>query len=314
VDRPDFYIIGAPKAGSTALHEALTLHPELYMSRVKEPKFFLCDGGPPRLRGPGDAHSAREWVWKQPDYERLFAGAPPGTLTGESTPFYLWSPDAQRRIAAATPDAKLIAVIRNPVDRAYSNWTHLWCDGLEPEPDFLTACGLEEHRAAEGWAPFWRYQDLGRYGAQLQHLLTQFPAGQVHVLRYRELVDAPGATLNRICRFLGVSEGRVGAVPSSNVSHWVEPGRINGLLQRAVRAGAAAGAHAPPGLWRVARVPLVAALHRGRGHRPGLERERRQVLVERFRADLARLADLTGRSYDDWLSPLDRGTFSTRRS
>jgi Sulfotransferase family len=150
---PDFIVIGAPKAGTTALHDALANHPQLYLSPVKEPKFFLCDGRPPDpagQRGPGDAHSAREWVWRPEDYRQLFAAAPPRTLTGESTPLYLRDRGAHRRIRELVPEVKLIAVLRDPVDRAYSNWTHLWCDGLEPEPDFLAACRLEAERIAQG--------------------------------------------------------------------------------------------------------------------------------------------------------------------
>ena len=311
---PDFFIIGAPKAGSTALHEALAQHPDLYLSTVKEPKFFLCDGPPPSPRGPGDAHSAREWVWQREDYERLFAPAPAGTLKGESTPFYLWSFDAHRRMADLTPDARLIAVIRDPVDRAYSNWTHLWCDGLEPEGDFFDACDAEERRVASGWAPFWRYQGLGRYGEQFQHLFEFFPRQHVHVVRYRELVDEPQPTLDRICRFLGVAEGLVSTVPSSNVSNWVEPTALNAVLRRGIRAGAAVGAHARPELWRRASVPLLALLHRSNAHRPPLDPQRRQVLVERFRDDIDLLGQVMGASYQDWLAPVGRGTYSTRKS
>jgi hypothetical protein len=83
---PDFLVIGAPKAGTTALHVALSGHPELYMSAIKEPKFFLTDGPPPAKGGPGDALTYREHVWRRADYEALFDPAPPGTLTGESTP------------------------------------------------------------------------------------------------------------------------------------------------------------------------------------------------------------------------------------
>src|SRR3954454_8944778 len=99
---PDFLIIGAPKAGSTALHDALAAHPQLYASPVKEPKHFLTEGRPPDHaghRGPGDAHSAREWVWRREHYARLFAAAPPGALRFESTPFYLWSRESHARIA-----------------------------------------------------------------------------------------------------------------------------------------------------------------------------------------------------------------------
>ena len=87
---PDVIVVGAPKAGSTALHAALATHPQLHLSKVKEPKFFLCDERPPpRQHGPGDAHSRQEWVWRRDRYEALFDDAPAGTLRGESTPLYL---------------------------------------------------------------------------------------------------------------------------------------------------------------------------------------------------------------------------------
>ena len=142
-----------PRPGTTALHAALARHPQLFMSPVKEPKFFLCDGPPPTTAGPGDAHSYREWIWRPEEYERLFDGAPPGTLRGESTPFYLSDPAAHQRIHRAVPDARLIVILRDPVDRAYSNWAHLWADGLEPIDDFLAACAEEPRRTEAGWAP-----------------------------------------------------------------------------------------------------------------------------------------------------------------
>ena len=107
--------------------------PEVYASPVKEPKFYLCgEAPPPAYRGPGDAHSQQEWVWRRADYEQLFAAAPADSVRIESTPFYLYDADARRRIADELPEAKFIAIVRDPIDRAYSNWMHLWVDGLEP--------------------------------------------------------------------------------------------------------------------------------------------------------------------------------------
>ncbi len=98
---PGFLVIGAPKAATTALHAALTAHPDLWLPAVKEPKFFLSDGPPPEGGDPGDAETYREHVWRRGDYEALFR---PGYLNGESTPFYLYDLDAQRRIKALIPD------------------------------------------------------------------------------------------------------------------------------------------------------------------------------------------------------------------
>jgi len=218
---PDFLIIGSPKAGSTALHVALARHPDLFLSDPKEPKFFMCDRAKPdpaQQRGPGDAHSAQEWVWDPARYEALFAAAPATALRGESTPFYLWDKASHRRIHALIPDVKMIAVIRDPIDRAYSNWGHLWCDGLEPESDFFRACELEPERIKAGYAPFWRYLETGLYGQQLEHLFGIFSKEQIFVLRYRQLIDNTAAILDEICAFLGVRTGQVSTIPRSNVS------------------------------------------------------------------------------------------------
>jgi hypothetical protein len=270
---PDFLVIGAPKAGSTALHAALARHPALFLSPVKEPKYFMLDGRRPARadhRGPGDAHSAREWVWRRDRYEALFDAAPAGVLKGESTPFYLWDRAAQRRIRRAVPEVRLIAIVRDPVDRAYSNWAHLWSDGLETIPDLIEACAAEEARVRRGFAPFWRYKELGRYGEQLEHLYTLFPREQVHVLRYKELVDDPRATLDRIAAFLGVETGVMDLAPSENVSTFVADTRLNGALRTAVRGGAAVGSAFRPQAWRRASVPLLWALKREPAQRPDL--------------------------------------------
>src|ERR1700685_2929196 len=230
---PDFLVIGAPKCGTTALHAALSEHPALYMSAIKEPKFFLSDGPPPTRGGPGDALTYREHIWQRDRYEALFDAAPAGTLRGESTPLYLYDPAAMARIAKTIPDVRLIVILRDPVERAHSNWTHLWSAGLEPIGDFVRACAEEEQRIAAGWASFWHYKGLGRYGEQLARAFTLFPREQVLVLRYRLLIDEPAATLDKICAFLGVETGLLTAIPRENAT--AHPERT--LAHRAVSLG-----------------------------------------------------------------------------
>jgi hypothetical protein len=312
---PTFFIAGAPKAGTTALHAALATHPGLYLSPVKEPKYYLTGGRPPdrsRQRGPGDAHSAREWIWRRERYLALFDAAPPGIPCGESTPFYLHDRDAHARIAADVPDARFVVVVRDPVDRAVSNWVHLRADGLEPEADFLAAVRAEERRVADGWAPFWHYRGLGRYGEQLRDLLRHVPREQVLLLRYRQLVDTPQQTLDRVCAFLGVAEGQAHAVPPENVKPYVPDGGAYRALARAARTGAALGAFAPPQVWRLASRPLLAALHAGRAPRPALPVAVRREVLEPLLEDIALLEEVTGESFADWRSDTGRGDFRTR--
>jgi hypothetical protein len=311
---PDFFVIGAPKAGTTALHAALAQHPRLFMSPVKEPKFFLCDGPPPDHGGPGDAHSYREWVWRPEEYGRLFDGAPAGTLRGESTPFYLADPAAHRRIRAAVPDARLIVILRDPVDRAYSNWAHLWADGLETIGDFLTACAEEPRRAAAGWAPIWRYVETGLYGQQLRHLYRLFPRRQVHLIRYLSLVDEPGTTLDGVCRFLGVDDGVLTEAPARNLGGYVPPTLYTQALRTALRYGADVGSHFPPRVWRKASLPLQWLIQRTPQHRPELAPDDRAKLIQYFDEDIAIVEEETGWDLETWRSYRVGGTYSVRKS
>ncbi|MBL7261795.1 sulfotransferase domain-containing protein [Paractinoplanes lichenicola] len=300
---PDFLIAGVPKAGTTALHAALVGHPELFLPAVKEPKFFLSDGPPPAHGGPGDVQTYQEHVWRQSDYEALFTPAPAGALLGEATPFYLHDLASHERIKALVPSAKLILLLRDPVDRAHSNWTHLWNAGLEPEADFLTACRAEPERVAAGWAAFWHYVGLGRYGEQVRYLYEHFPREQVLLMRYKELKDQPAATLDRVCEFLGVKTGVLTAVPRENVNrHVVEDNRVNQVLRFLLRGGGNFGHRFPVPLRLAARGPLLTLLHRKRGARPVTTPEERAALLPMFADDIALLTEVTGESYDDWLS------------
>ena len=206
-----------------------------------------------------------------------------------------------------------MAVLRDPVDRAYSNWMHLWADGLEPCADVVRACAQEAARIEDGWAPFWHYRGLGMYGRQLADLFEHFPREQVLVLRYRQLVDEPHRTLNKVCRFLGVSEDVVTSIPAGNSRPFVHPSVRTQLLGPLVRAGAAAGQFLPPRAWRQLSRPLVAQLHQ-RGHpaRPALSEEQREALREPFLEDLELLEEVTGLDFTDWRAHRDGDSFHTR--
>jgi hypothetical protein len=298
---PDFFIAGAPKAGTTAVHAALARHPSLYMSAVKEPKFFLSDGPPPTRGGPGDVQTYREHVWRRDDYEALFDPAPAGALRGESTPFYLYRQDAQRRIRALVPDARLIVILRDPVERAHSNWTHLWSAGLDPVGDFVQACAAEQDRIEAGWADFWHYTALGRYGEQLEHLYTVFGPEQVFVFRYRALVESPAQVLDRICAFLGVPQGIVTEVPRENVTAHPQHSLRHRALARALRLSTAASS-VLPGAATVTG-SLERALQRDSPPRQPLTWEQRRALLPRFEADIRLLETITGEDFGDWLQP-----------
>ena len=251
-----------------------------------------CSSAPPRSRSTTCAATPRHRRTEDPATPTATgsgSGSGSATSTCSARPATTSRPVRARRSTSTTgtrgdgsptdlPSAKLVAVLRDPVDRAYSNWMHLWADGLEPCGDVVRACAKEAARVEDGWAPFWHYRGLGMYGRQLADLFEHFPREQVLVLRYRQLVDEPHRTLNKVCRFLGVSEDVVTSIPAGNSRPFVHPSVRTKLLGPLVRAGASAGQFLPPAAWRQLSRPLVAQLHQ-RGHpaRPALSEEQRDA-------------------------------------
>jgi hypothetical protein len=196
----------------------------------------------------------------------------------------------------------MIALLRDPVDRAHSNWTHLWSAGLEPEGDFLKACDLEGRRAARGWAPFWRYLELGRYGEQLQALYDVVPREQVLVLRYRDLREAPIETLDVIFGFLGVETGVVQEIPAENVTTHVTDSARNRVVSAVLRGGSrVAGRGRLQPAWAPVSDWLSRHLQREQNLRRPLRRDQREALLPRIADDVALLQEVTGKPFDDWL-------------
>ena len=136
-------------------------------------------------------------------------------------------------------------VLRDPVERAHSNWTHLWSAGLDPIADFVAACAAEDGRVKAGWADFWHYTRLGLYGRQLEHLYSVFRPEQVLVFRYRALLTEPARTLDEVCAFLGVRQGVLTDVPRENVTAHPELTARHQRVARLLRAGSAAATALP---------------------------------------------------------------------
>ena len=129
--RPDFFIVGAFKSGSTALYEGLRRHPQIFMPFHKEPLYF------------GDDLTRRYGRMTEADYLRLFRNAQPGQRIGEASTWYLYSTSAAHEIKQFSPDAKIVVVLRNPVDVMYAQHNQLIFNVIEDIPDFAEALGAE---------------------------------------------------------------------------------------------------------------------------------------------------------------------------
>jgi hypothetical protein len=147
---PNFFIIGAPKSGTTALYDSLKQHPEIYMSPVKEPHFFALNEQPPVWAGPAGSYLRQTAVWRPRDYFMLFAGVTNQCTVGEASTRYLRSPLAAQRIKQYLPESKLVAILRQPADRAYSDYVFRIQHGWEAVASFTEALELEDSRRAKG--------------------------------------------------------------------------------------------------------------------------------------------------------------------
>jgi hypothetical protein len=211
VTMPNFFIIGAQKAGTTSLYYYLKQHPQVYMSPRKEPHFFKGMHSEYRKRG-----RSLPPVTDLGDYQALFEGVTDEKAIGEASASYLYSPKAPALIKRSIPDAKLIAVLRNPADRAYSNYLYCVKMGREPLASFAEALQAEEKRIRENWGPLWHYRQKGFYYSQVKRYFDVFGQDQVKVYLYDDLRGKPSSMLGDIFRFLDVDET---FVPDLSIEH-----------------------------------------------------------------------------------------------
>jgi hypothetical protein len=207
---PDFFIVGHEKCGTTALYMMLRAHPQIYMPDLKEPRFFA-----PELRSRFRDRATEEVkrLHTLDGYLSLFDDARPEQMAGEASPNYLRSTTAAGRIAEVQPDARIIAILREPA--AFLSSFHLQSvdTHLEEEPDFRKALALEDSRREGRNSPrrchspqALLYSEHVRYVEQLRRYHAVFPREQVLVLVYEDFRRDNEATARRVLRFLGLDE------------------------------------------------------------------------------------------------------------
>lgn len=206
---PDFFIIGAAKSGTTSLYHYLRQHPSIYMPWVKEPNYFAYKDGKFNLIGPFGKEVILQTVYSKTitDYSaylQLFQDAKSFQVIGEASVRYLYYSHAPARIAEVIPHAKIIAVLRNPIDRAFSHFRMNRKMQIEPCEDFEKALDLERSRITEGWGWDWHYMRVGRYGEQIARFLNHFNKDQLFVCTYEDFASNTKEVCAQIAGFLGV--------------------------------------------------------------------------------------------------------------
>ena len=296
---PNFVILGAAKAGTTSLYRYLQQHPQIYLPRIKEPNFFAYGETTFDRQGPGAEIIRRNAIMTLEQYAQLFAGVTQETAIGEASVTNLW-PRACTRIKYYTPDAKLIVVLRQPADRAYSHFLHHRRLGLEPQADFAAVLADEPNRLCQKWPLSFCYRHMSHYAADLQNYLRHFPREQLRIYLYEEFVAQPHQLLQEIFGFLGVDAT---FVPDLTVRYNVARLPRHQWLFNFLRQPHWAKAWLKPFLPAAVRGRLV---HKAQQHNwqtpPPLAPQLRHELTCTFQTEIGQLQSLLKRDLSNWLA------------
>jgi hypothetical protein len=310
---PNFFIAGAPKAGTTSLYLYLAQHPQVYMSPIKEPTFFGAtdllagaygDGIVRRAardrialrahleRSPTTAGSIRDvlWVFEWEDYLELFRNVRDETAIGEASTGYFWLPTAADTIRSTVPGARLIFMLRDPAERVFSSYlVRFWRD---PLPSFRSWFHAAQHERDLGWSAV----EAGRYATHLQRYAEVFPREQLRIYLHEDYRADARAVLRDACVFLGVDPDHPIDV-SRRHNETVVPRfpRLHTLRRRLFGS-----AFAPRWIPDGARRALWRLYYRQRGDL-AMDPADRRMVIDYYRDEIVRTADFLGRDLAGWL-------------
>lgn len=305
---PTFFIIGAARSGTTSLHYVLDQHPQIYMCPTKETNFFayLCSGGqaPHCTRLENVTNVEKRSVKTMDAYRQLFRGAAGATAIGETSPSYLLTPGVAETIRHFVPEAKIIAVLRQPMDKAYSHFMRRVGGGIyAPDTDFAEALELDEVRIAkEGRGVSFIGQ--AHYYDYLKPYYDAFPRERIKICFFEDLGERAAEFYSDLFRFLGVDPSF--RSPDAMTKFNQSGRKKQSALLRLTGLGRSMEGH----LRRNLPPSIVTRLSRWR-HRlqsekieraPGIPASVRRELTQRYCGeDIAKLQELTGLDLSRWL-------------
>ena len=233
--KPNLFIVGQPKSGTTALQQFLGQHPEIYMSSIKEPHFFCAD-----FHLESDRAYGRQRFFdfrSESAYLQLFSRAKEVKIAGESSTNYLYSQVAAEKIHNFNPDAKIIIILREPAKFIYSLHSHYVKFTEENEPDFLTALALETERKQEKTTSprvispsYLYYSQRVQYYQQVIRYCDRFSPEQIKVVIFEDFKSENERVFREILEFLGVNTNFAPEYEAINVNKEVKFKAINNLI------------------------------------------------------------------------------------
>jgi hypothetical protein len=282
IRKPDFFVVGAAKSGTTSLYRYLVQHPAIFMPKLKEPHFF----------GEWDLSTG---VSSLEEYLDLFAGVPKRLRAGEATTSYLYSRSAAQEIKRFQPNAKIVMVLRDPVDRAYSNY---W-DQIEENLSFEEALAAEPKRIQQGWRYAYHYFEGGRYAEQVSRYLQVFGHDAVRIYLFEDLIGDAGNVCRDIFLALRVDpDYPIDVSGAYNPSGLPRSAFLSKLLHERSSIKEPIKKILPPSLRQDLKASLRAVNVRPA---PQMNPETRSRLRAIYRDDILRLEQLIARDLSNWL-------------
>jgi len=297
--KPNFFIVGAPRAGTTSMNGYLRRHPEVFIPYVKEAHFFGAD----LVKTPHPF-----FVLDKDRYLRLFAAGGKSRAVGETSVMYLYSRTAAEEIKEFSPEARIVIMLRHPVDMMYSHHSHLYWAGYEDVADFRRALALEPRRRQGHLVPAGAnlrqalfYRKTARYSEQISRYLRCFGRDKVHVILYDDLREDTAGVYAEVVSFLGLSPG---FQPEFRVANACKKPRCPKIMPYIQNPPAwikrPLGQMLPHNvfLWLLLK---AAACNTCEFVRPRMPSDLRKELVEEFSPEIERTARLIGRDLSHWL-------------
>jgi hypothetical protein len=217
--KPNFFVIGAVKAGTTSLYHYLSQHPQVYLSPIKEPHYFSTDIDSADFSSTYIQNTFTDlegyfkkkelsqiqlaFVKKLEHYEQLFSNVKNEKSIGEFSTSYLFSTQAAKNIYQYNPHAKIVAVLRNPISRAFSHYLMAFRDSFTTK-NFMDSVQEDMKRTRKGWGISELFIELGMYASQIKIYQDILPAEQIKIVLHDDLINKPNDLLDDFCKFLEI--------------------------------------------------------------------------------------------------------------
>lgn len=295
--RPNFFIVGAPKSGTTALYSYLGQHPEIFMCTPKEPQFFASD-----------IFGSQRNITTLSEYLSCFTQARTSRI-GEASTCYLGSPSAPQQIQEFSPQARIIIMLRNPIDVMYAEHSERLVDGAEHITDFAKAVDSAEPRRYRTGRFRGQcvvrpsYRELAQFSKQVKRYYDRFDRSNVYVVLYDDFASDTKRVYIAVLSFLGVSPEQECSFEVVNANRRIRNVRIHDLVR-----------YPPEPVRSMLRACVPRSLRRKVGNyitllneeiraRPTLDSQLRRRLALEYGDDLRQLSSLVGRDLSCWTAP-----------